>query len=134
MPVYSQLVNNENYIGLINILTYIPYAKWSENSFRAAREFLDHCFDSVSGEATSKKYPSIEELKSNSLVRLALIKLLGYISFCKEFQNPHYSTSAIKNLLEYSRLYKSPNSVIKITWGISNWSNIDCFKEGLTQK
>ena len=37
LPIYSQVLTSENYIGLINILTYIPYGKWSENSYKPAR-------------------------------------------------------------------------------------------------
>lgn len=64
---------------------------------------------------------------------MGLIKLLGYISFCKECQTPAYSTQAIQSLLSFSRSYKSLNTVVKITWGISNWANISCFRSGLTE-
>ena len=66
-------------------------------------------------------------------MRLCLIKLLGYISFCPEFQNSDFSTQAVRSLLDYSKKYKSLNCVVKITWGISNWAHIQCFKEGLTE-
>ena len=72
----------------------------------------------------NKSYPNIDSIKNNSLVRLALIKLLGYLSFCKNFQHQEYSTLAVRSLLKYSRQQKSLNSIVKITWGISNWCNI----------
>jgi hypothetical protein len=83
IPLYAQIVTNDNYIGLINILTYIPYNKWSDASYATTKEFLIHCFESINSAESTGNFPSISSLKSNSLVRLALIKLLGYISFCK---------------------------------------------------
>jgi hypothetical protein len=30
-------------------------------------------------------------------------------------------------LLDYAKKYKSPNTVIKVTWAISNWVKVDKF-------
>ena len=54
--------------------------------------------------------------------------------FCEEFQKVQYCQEAIRSLLQYSKAYKSLNSIIKITWGISNWSNIPQLKDCLSKE
>ena len=56
------------------------------------------------------------------------------MSFCEEFQKVQYCQEAIRSLLQYSKAYKSLNSIIKITWGISNWSNIPQLKDCLSKE
>jgi len=79
-----------NYLHLLNSLTYVDYEQWSSPTFLYAHNFLLHCFYSfvsnIENSEVSKGFPSIESLKGNALVRLALIKLVGYMSFCPEFQ------------------------------------------------
>lgn len=72
-------------------------------------------------------FPNLDSLKSNSLFRLGLIKLIGYMSFCPAFQAEPFIVEAIKILLECSQSYKSLNSIVKITWGLSNWAKLPNF-------
>ncbi len=53
--------------------------------------------------------------------------MLGYLSFCSEFQKEDVLVPSIRILLQYSKKYKSPNTVIKITWAISNWVKVEIF-------
>ena len=87
-----------------------------------------HCFYSfVEEKYESKDYESIHSIKNNTLVRIALIKLVGYMSFCQEFQDEDITKKAVTALLALSKQYKSFNSIVKISWGLSNWSKVPSF-------
>ena len=90
IKAYCQQMTPTNYLHLLNSLTYVDYEQWSSPTFLYAHNFLLHCFYSfvsnIENSEVSKGFPSIESLKGNALVRLALIKLVGYMSFCPEFQ------------------------------------------------
>ena len=45
--IYSQITTNENYIALLSTISFIDYKKWSDKSYSVAREFLEHCFNSL---------------------------------------------------------------------------------------
>lgn len=60
--------------------------------------------------------------------------MLGYISFCPEFQNDEIASKSIKTLLDLSKQYKSLNSIVKITWGLSNWAKTINFSRALNEK
>lgn len=125
-----------NYLHIIATLTYIDYDYWSREEFAFAKNFLLHCFYSIVGEKhpTSQQYPSIDSIKNNSLVRIALIKLVGYLSFCPEFQTDEITKKSVRLLLELSKQYKSLNCTVKVSWGLSNWSKAANFSTALTEK
>lgn len=57
-----------------------------------------------------------------------MIKMIGYMSFCPIFQTTDILQKSVRHLLKLSQTYKSLNSVVKITWGLSNWSKVYCFE------
>lgn len=46
------------------------------------------------------------------------------MSFCPEFQTDLITKKSVKFLLQLSKTYKSFNSLIKISWGLSNWAKV----------
>ena len=128
IDTYCREVTVNNYLRLLSTLTYVDYDYWSDPSFANANAFLHHCFASfVETHETPTDYPSISPIKNNALIRVALIKLLGYLSFCPEFQTESITCKCIGTLLELSKQYKSLNSIVKITWGLSNWAKTNVF-------
>jgi hypothetical protein len=133
LRTYALEVTQNNYIHLLATVTYIDYAQWSQPAFAYPRNFLLHCFHSfVDLKHPAKEYPSIESIKGNTLVRVALIKLVGYMSFCPAFQTPELTKKAVSALLDLSKQYKSFNSIVKVSWGLSNWSKVPAFASALT--
>lgn len=132
---YCQEVTVNNYLRLLSTLTYVDYDYWADPSFANAKAFLLHCFSSfVQEQQPQSHFPSIAPIKNNSLVRVALIKLLGYVSFCPEFQTEAIASQAVRTLLELSRQCKSLNSIVKITWGLSNWARTNVFARALSEQ
>ena len=66
-------------------------------------------------------FPSLDGIKTASPIRIALIKLAGYMSFCPAFHSAPLVRKATRVLLEQAKQSKSISSLVKITWGLSNW-------------
>lgn len=135
LQVYIKDVVAANYLHLIATLTYVNYDAWSNPDYAYSKGFLLHCFYSFVGEKyehSSYSYPSIDSIKNNALLRIALIKLVGYMSFCPEFQTDEITRKSVPLLLDLSKQYKSLNSIVKISWGLSNWSKVANFSTALS--
>ena len=48
-PIYGKIATVENYSSLINILTYLEYGSWSQEEYSKSKQFLIHCFNSLTG-------------------------------------------------------------------------------------
>ena len=53
------------------------------------------------------------------------------MSFCTEFQTEDITKKAVNSLLDLSKQYKSFNSLVKISWGLSNWAKVPTFSTAL---
>lgn len=69
---------------------------------------------------------------NNAFVKVAYVKLIGHMSFCEIFHREDIMVIAYLNLRTILREAKGMNTLVRCSWALSNWCNVEGFLKVLT--
>ena len=71
-------------------------------------------------------------MRNNPYVRVAYLKLIGYMSFISKFKTISIAKSVFDIILTIIKTAKGLNTLVKCSWALSNWCTVDFLKDILS--
>jgi len=140
---HEEVETPQQLIDVLEVLTCLNNTTLEKITYERVKKFLLFCFCRLSCEQPpeallegsafkDRVMPRANEYRSNAIVKVAYVKLIGHMSFCETFHREDIMTIAYLNLRTILKESKGINTLVRCSWALSNWCNVETFLTGLT--